>query len=125
MTEWSILLLIVVVIILITEKKHLPNYLLSFAIAMALTTALKYLLRVARPEVAIVAETGYSFPSGHATAAFVSLPYLNHLHPKLKYLWPVIILIIALSRIYIGVHYPSDIIAGAMIGISSAYVAMK
>lgn len=124
-TEWSILLLIVVAIIILTEKKHIPNYLLSFVIAMGITTGLKYLLMVARPETAAVTETGFSFPSGHATAAFVSLPYLNHLHPKLNYLWFVLVMIIALSRLYIGVHYPSDIIAGAMIGLSSAYVAMK
>jgi undecaprenyl-diphosphatase len=124
-TEWFIILAVLIAFLLITEKHHLPNYLLSFFIAISLAFLLKYLLAVPRPSISLIDESGFSFPSGHATAAFVSLPYLIKSKPKLKALWITLALIIAISRVYIGVHYPSDVLAGAIIGLSSAYSVIK
>ena len=58
----------------------------------------------------------YSFPSAHAAVAFAALPLLNKTYPKLKWLWILSASFVAFSRIYIRVHYLSDVVAGAFIG---------
>lgn len=58
----------------------------------------------------------YSFPSMHAAAAFSALPVLDLEFPKLKWFWLGFALLIALSRIYMGIHYFSDVVAGAFFG---------
>ncbi|MGY8915678.1 MAG: phosphatase PAP2 family protein [Flavobacteriales bacterium] len=72
--------------------------------------------------------TGYSFFSGHASSSFsiTTLVFL-FLRPKFKwawvfYIWP---LLFTFSRIYVGVHYPVDILVGAMVGILSALMFYK
>jgi len=52
----------------------------------------------------------------HAAAAFSALPVLDLEFPKLKWFWLGFALLIALSRIYMGVHYFSDVVAGAFFG---------
>jgi undecaprenyl-diphosphatase len=57
-----------------------------------------------------------SFPSGHAADSFFLASFLTVLYPRL---WPVYYLLaflIAVSRVYLGVHYPGDVTAGALIG---------
>lgn len=66
---------------------------------------------------------GHSFPSGHAAAAFatVSALYFSHCRVWMGAL-PLAILI-ALSRLYVFVHYPSDVLAGVLIGAVLGWVA--
>lgn len=65
----------------------------------------------------------FSFPSGHTTAAFAVAGVLFFYCPK-KYGLPALILaiLVALSRVYLGVHFPSDVLVGAFIGLSVSYV---
>jgi undecaprenyl-diphosphatase len=58
----------------------------------------------------------FSFPSFQAALAFSALPLLDKEFKKLKYAWIIIALLIALSRVYFGVHYMSDVIFGGLIG---------
>lgn len=58
----------------------------------------------------------YSFPSGHATIAFALAGILAAKEPKWKWWFYVLAILIALSRIYLGQHFPSDVIAGAILG---------
>ena len=69
-------------------------------------------------------ESDPSFPSGHATAAFASMTAL-FLTVKKKYSWPglVLALLVSFSRIYIAVHYPSDVLVGMIIGIGAGVAA--
>ena len=71
------------------------------------------------------AQRGWSFPSGHATCGHACAWVLFCRAPK-KYGAPALALavLIALSRLYVGVHYPSDVLGGALIGICSAAMAM-
>jgi undecaprenyl-diphosphatase len=58
----------------------------------------------------------YSFPSFQAMLAFSALPIIIKEFPKLKYVWVVFATLVALSRVYFGVHFLSDVLAGACIG---------
>ncbi|MBR0106349.1 MAG: phosphatase PAP2 family protein [Lachnospiraceae bacterium] len=68
----------------------------------------------------------WSFPSGHASTAFCVAGVCLARLPK-KAGIPLIVLaaLIALSRLYVGVHYPTDVIFGVIVGIAAALLAMK
>lgn len=71
----------------------------------------------------------FSFPSGHASVMFFTAVLLNLLYNhRLKVLYPVAALV-AVTRMYVGVHYPSDILAGAsygtLLGLFSATLIQK
>lgn len=59
---------------------------------------------------------GFSFPSGHATIAFAMAVVLSHKEPKWKWVFYTLAVLISLSRIYLGVHYPLDVVFGAFLG---------
>lgn len=102
-----------------SKKKELiiPLW-ISLLASLAVTYLLKPSINRPRPEAALAAikETGYSFPSAHATAAFSALPPLEKHLKSFNIILQVFAFLIAFSRVYLGVHYLSDIIAGAIIG---------
>jgi undecaprenyl-diphosphatase len=64
---------------------------------------------------------GNSMPSGHAATSFAGAVILTHLLPRAGPLAFLLAVAIAFSRVYVGVHYPSDVVAGAALG---AFVAL-
>lgn len=72
-----------------------------------------------------------SFPSGHAAAFFalvlVIFYFLKQAQDKSKWGWRSLILalLIGVARIFVGIHWPSDILAGALIGLVSAFLVKK
>lgn len=68
--------------------------------------------------------TDYSFPSGHTGSSFASACVLYRYLPKKAGIPALILaLFISLSRLYVGVHYPSDVLAGMLTGIASSCLA--
>jgi undecaprenyl-diphosphatase len=67
--------------------------------------------------------TYQSFPSGHATTAFALAAVIGFVSPRWYYPGLAFAAVIAISRGSLGVHYPSDVVAGAILGLVGAYLA--
>lgn len=118
-----------ILFIVIKNKKIGIVIISNLGIVTILNQLLKRILQRPRPEeFRIINESGYSFPSGHSMismAFYGFLIYLIYKNVKNKYLkWSLItvlgilIISIGISRIYLGVHYTSDVVAGFLIAIS-------
>lgn len=126
-----IIISIIVSSILIIKNKKLMGILIwvNLACSALLNQILKRVVQRPRPtEYRLIEENGYSFPSGHSmvSAAFYGFfIYLIFKNIKNKYIkwgsilfFGVLIILIGISRIYLGVHYTSDVMAGFTISIS-------
>ncbi len=69
----------------------------------------------------VACSRSYSMPSSHAVNNFAAATFLSALYSKYKKIFFTIAVLIAFSRPYVGVHYPSDIFAGALLGIAIGY----
>lgn len=131
------LITITILLLIIVKNKKIGLLTLTNLVTITiLNQVLKFILRRPRPtEFRIINETGYSFPSGHSMismAFYGFLIYLIYKNIKNKYLKTTLIIIISLliiaigiSRIYLGVHYVSDVIGGFLISISYLIVYIK
>lgn len=64
----------------------------------------------------------YSFPSGHTTASFAIATSLSFIFPNFNFFFYSLALLVGLSRIHLGVHYPTDIIIGSIIGFVFSWI---
>jgi membrane-associated phospholipid phosphatase len=105
----------------------------TFLVSAFITLASKQIIKRERPYLRyselepIVFESSYSMPSGHTSTAFATATSLSMAYPK----WYVIVPSFAwassvgYSRMHLGVHYPSDVFIGALVGSGSAYLTYK
>lgn len=119
--------LVIAVILLSFSKTRRTGVAVILSMAgnfLVLNIVLKNLVERIRPyEVVegltrlVPAEKSFSFPSGHAGHAFAAAVVLFCMLPR-KYGIPALVLaiLIAFSRLYVGVHYPTDVLAGALVG---------
>jgi len=63
----------------------------------------------------------YSFPSGHATASFSMAVTFSIFFPSIAFILISLAALVGISRIYMGLHYPSDVLIGSTIGMISSY----
>ena len=124
-----LIILTITLFILIKNKKIGLSIILNLIVITGLNQILKNILQRPRPtEYRLIEETGFSFPSGHSMVSMAFYGYLIYLIYKyvknkdLKWISIVLLSILicssGISRIYLGVHYTSDVLGGFLISLS-------
>jgi undecaprenyl-diphosphatase len=113
--------------VFLEKKKEIIPVFLAGVVAWILAQVLKILIHMPRPPDAfsqvrsLFTETGYGFPSGHATFYGALAVALFLSHKKAGYVFMLFAFIISLARIVAGVHFPLDILGGFVLGSLVAY----
>lgn len=119
-----------VLVVLLFKKHKREAFFLSFVVIATslINSLLKNSIQRVRPQYfPLVTENGYSFPSGHAMNSLVFYMMMVYLlfhftkKRKISFLLSIVVLgiimMIGVSRVYLGIHYPSDVIAGNLGGL--------
>ena len=111
--------------------RHTPRpfvlVLLADAAAEGVADALKAIVGSSRPhgyDPLVPIPRSHSFPSGHATVSFACATVLSALVPRAAPAFLVLAAAIAYSRLYLGVHWPLDVVAGAALGVATALLLL-
>lgn len=123
-----IIIFTIVLFIAIKNKKIAISVVINLIVITILNNLLKIIFLRPRPDVNnLILESGYSFPSGHSATGMAFYGYLIYLiykyvnNKKIKIpliiFLSLIIVAIGLSRIYLGVHYASDVLGGFLLAI--------
>lgn len=126
----------ILVFFVFKNKKYGVFSLLNLIFIVIFNQILKHIFERSRPfDWMIIKETGYSFPSGHAMVSmgfygmFIYLVWRCDIKKTYKIIFTIIFgilaILICISRIYLGVHYASDIIAGFVISVSYLIIAIS
>ena len=119
----AFLVIFVLIVLLILRNKDAVFVIFNLIFLRLLNYVIKIIIKIDRPNILRLIKIGeYSFPSGHAMISMGVYGYLIYLiykkikNPYIKYLGIIIlsllIILIGISRIYLGVHYFSDVVAG-------------
>jgi undecaprenyl-diphosphatase len=101
--------------------------LLADAAAEGIADALKAIVGSHRPrgyDPLVPVPHSPSFPSGHATVSFACATVLSALAPRAAPFFLVLAAAIAYSRLYVGVHWPLDVVAGSVLGAATALLLL-
>ncbi|MBI5391605.1 phosphatase PAP2 family protein [Candidatus Woesearchaeota archaeon] len=126
--DFHIVFILLAVFFLITkQKKNIPLLAIQLVVSGIIAYLLKIVVARPRPDVLVLGNHPItpSFPSGHATAVFTVLPLIWKLYPKFKWVWLVIAMLVGYSRMYLGVHYGSDVLAGMFLGLTIGLLLLK
>ncbi|MGN1185734.1 MAG: phosphatase PAP2 family protein [Methanobrevibacter wolinii] len=133
--KFPLFAIIIPFIFLIFDKKYgkklFSLFFSSYIISFIVSFIIKNTIRRPRPYLTqsfvnkIILENGYSFPSNHSLFAFLIAMLLTYRYEKYAPLWFGLALLMAIARVYEGVHYPSDVFFGGIIGILIGYIVIK
>lgn len=135
-STWFIILLNLVIIVssLILKRKEILIVPINSCLSVIFNNILKIIIRRPRPNVLrLIKERNFSYPSGHAMISFLFyitvISLINKSSIKYKKIIngfiTVIIIMIGLSRVYLGVHHITDIIGGYLISTSILIITLK
>jgi len=121
------IILLAAIIYLKKDKKYLSSMVISLIFSALLVALIKYIVKRPRPFIelgieALENKSNYSFPSGHTNSVFSLIPFISIYFKKFKYIWLFFSVLVSFSRIYLGVHYLSDIIFSMIFGLSISYL---
>jgi len=124
---WFMVLILMTSLFLWREKKRKWIFSLwsSVILTFILTYSLKFLIGRERPLYEIGSSFTPSFPSGHSAAVFSTLPILDKEFPRLKWFWLGFSLMVVFSRLYLGSHYLTDVVAGMILGFLTGTIIVK
>lgn len=116
----------IILFFILRNKKNKILMTSNLVIITLLNQLLKRVFRRLRPINGIISESGYSFPSGHSMVSMAFYGFLIYLLYKSNFKYKnifiglliVLILLIGISRICLGVHYPTDVFGGFLLSIS-------
>jgi len=132
--NWYLLYIFLWFLILFKGGKYRVGLAIGMILLVAISdqlssTLLKHLFERPRPckvlenvHLLVGCTDSYSFPSSHAVNNFAAAMFFTYFYKHLKRILFSVASIMALSRIFVGVHYPSDVIGGALIGIAIGYI---
>jgi undecaprenyl-diphosphatase len=117
-TSGLVWIVIALVLFLRTRRPSALLVVATVLLADAVALAVKVLVDRPRPHLdpLVRVPTDWSFPSGHAATSFAGATMLAHFLPRRRLLLYALAVAIAFSRVYVGVHYPVDVLAGAALG---------
>ena len=129
---WFIIGIVIFIWEEIKDKRTLFALILSGIFSLLLGEfGIKNLIRRLRPQFTVPSTIipfdvshSFSFPSGHATIAFAAAFILAKKHKKIAWVYYLLATLISFSRIYLGKHYPSDILAGMLLGLLIGYMSL-
>ena len=115
------------------SKDFVAAALIAFAIELPIYLLVKNSIRRNRPHEAIEGFNAFlkkpsdkfSFPSGHTAGAFLMATLISHYYPEFGLFSYVLATLVGCSRICLGVHFPTDILAGMVLGVSSAVISLS
>ncbi len=131
LVDFYSLFIVLLITLIIATKRHALYLITNLITITFINKIMKLLINRPRPiNLALINQGGLSFPSAHAMVgtAFYGLIVFFILNSKLKYkniialFLIVIILLIGISRIYLGVHYTTDVLAGFVLGVMGAII---
>jgi undecaprenyl-diphosphatase len=113
----------------LVQRRALPLVLVGLAVLAAdglagLVKAAVGENRPTEPGPLVTIPHSHSFPSGHTATAFAGAMMLSYLVPRAAPAFFVLAAAIAYSRLYVGVHFPHDVVGGAVIGVVTALLLL-
>ena len=128
---FSLSLPIILILLNLRSSRNIGfEILFSMALSQVLVQILKRSLNRERPYNSLenintfdITLKDYSFPSGHTTAAFITAIHLLIYMPQFAILFLLAATLVGISRIYLAVHYPSDVFVGALVGVGTSIVS--
>ncbi len=134
-SHFALILFIILSWIITKQRKVLRHLILLYAIQSAVIYSLKFLVQRQRPflflEMASKLSKGPgeildpSFPSAHSAFSFMMATLLALWFPRYRIIFFIIAGFIGWTRIYLGVHYPTDVIAGTLLGYGIAKLFLR
>jgi undecaprenyl-diphosphatase len=136
-SHFAVILFIIVSWVLTKQRKVLHPLILLYAIQSAVIYGLKFFVQRQRPLLFLETASKLSrspgeildpsFPSTHATFSFMMATLLANRFPRHRVIFFVVAAFVGWTRIYLGLHYPTDVIAGGLLGygITKLYLKMS